>query len=445
MNWVEDADPAEVKSILQNYGQQGRDERVTRMGLLAGLPNSQGIPALCRLARFESDLILSKQAALRVLEHATEEDAARRREVAESIKQVLTGSRRPATRWLRTYADTLIAPAESLAAWDQITQDELDVFARTPDETQREVVRDLLRWHVDLLREQEQVDAIPVRVARLVQLVEGDLGELMEFIDWSLEREIWSVPQQLADRFPTEVNSYPDLLYRIAEARRKMGQEEAAAQAAARALAMQPEELLRHFELGRGLRVRQMYDWAEAEFRHILAASKDEPAFSLHARRLLADMLFDLQHEQEAAKLLEEAVAIINKDPMVLGEFYEEGELESLFHYYYGVHFGREGNREKQQAHLRLAIAQNPANIDVVIAMFRLTEPDEAWRAETKQRLESALGALAVASANWKPKSPKPVLMTGLRCGRIWPKRTTNWPGSSAIRRATFRRPCVAV
>src|SRR3990167_6755531 len=69
VQWSVDADPQVVRSFLRDYGQQGRDERLSRIKQLATLKDSLGVEALCRITRFEADILLSKQASLQLMWH----------------------------------------------------------------------------------------------------------------------------------------------------------------------------------------------------------------------------------------------------------------------------------------------------------------------------------------------------------------------------------------
>ncbi|HUG68953.1 MAG TPA: hypothetical protein VMM76_14485, partial [Pirellulaceae bacterium] len=225
VEWSVDADPQVVRSFLRDYGQQGRDERLSRIKQLATLKDSIGVEALCRIMRFEADIVLSKQAAIQLMWHQSSDDLADRQAIANRIREAVGHSRRPAARWLRTYADTLVSPEPTLDDWERITRDELETLVKLPEETQRSVVRDLLRWHVDLLRDLGQSDQVRANILRIVELAEPDRAELFDIVDWALEREAWFVPERLAERFPAEYWQDVLLVYRLAEARRKGGDE----------------------------------------------------------------------------------------------------------------------------------------------------------------------------------------------------------------------------
>ncbi len=407
VEWSIDADPQEVRSLLRNYGQQGRDERLSRIEHLANLKDSLGTEALCRIMRYESDVVLSKQAALQLMWHQSSVAPEQREAVAGRIRVAVGNSRRPAVRWLRTYADTLISPEPTLDEWEQITRDELETMVKMPDETQRSVVRDLLRWHVDLLRGLHRNDEVRSNILRVVDLVQPDREELFDVVDWALEREAWYVPELLAERFPAGYWQDELLVYRLAEAKRKRGDEAGANETAKIALAMNPNQFPLHIEVARRLRYeRQMFDWAEAEFRQLIEISGEFSRVELFSREFLAQMLGDLQREREAAEVLEPSVKIGEKDPAALasvyegiyGRTYEPADVQAKVDHFLGIHHGREGDIDKQKTFLQKALDVDTENIDIVIGLHGVADNDPAWRekvdkllAEHVQRIESKM------------------------------------------------------
>ncbi|HUG66434.1 MAG TPA: hypothetical protein VMM76_01705, partial [Pirellulaceae bacterium] len=230
--------------------------------------------------------------------------------------------------------------------------------------------------------------------------------------DWALEREAWFVPERLAERFPAEYWQDVLLVYRLAEARRKGGDEAGAEEAAKLALGMNPNQYDVHIQIARHLRYqRQMFGWAEAEFRHVIESAGALTRLELVAREHLADMLSDLQREQEAAKALEPSIAIGDKDPAALASAYEAlgrtpspspAELRARIDHWLGIHFGREGDIDKQKVLLQKALAVNVEDIDIVIALHGVADDDRGWReqvdnllGEHVQRIESQMKELA--------------------------------------------------
>ena len=94
--WAGPDDPPEVKQLLRDYDALDADARQGQMHRLAILPRRAGIPALCRLVRYEKSSLLSKRAALELLGVAGR-GADLDQQIVEAVRKVLGDSRRPGT------------------------------------------------------------------------------------------------------------------------------------------------------------------------------------------------------------------------------------------------------------------------------------------------------------------------------------------------------------
>ena len=104
-------------------------------------------------------------------------------------------------------------------------------------------------------------------------------------------------------------------------------------------------------------------------------------------------MLYDQQQTLAAAEVLQPAVDLIRSDAAVqqtLQQWRLPETIVSRMHFFYAMHFATEGNRDKQIQHLREGIAANPADADLLIAMFQLPQADDAWRQECSQLIKTA-------------------------------------------------------
>ena len=151
VRWSQDDDPLPVKELLRAYGDRSEDERRSLIEQLAKLPEGQGIKAACRIVRFETSNVLSKRAALQVMQRKTDAANSPLASLSETITDALGNSRRDAADWLRVYASTLKDPAGSLQNWERISAREEQAFQNTPDRSAPDIVRDLFRWRADLL------------------------------------------------------------------------------------------------------------------------------------------------------------------------------------------------------------------------------------------------------------------------------------------------------
>ena len=411
IRWARDTDPRRVKGLLTTYLEANRANRLNRMQQLAAMSDSSGIEALCRLVRFETDHLLSKEAALLAISHVVSEDATARKELAGRIRATIKLSNRTGAGWMLTYARTLEGDEDTVDQWQEIVDSEFDNLARFPEDTDRDIVRDLLRWQAELLRQLGRHDAAMDAIRRTLNLMEGDREEIFDIVDWSLERKAWTMIDEIATRFPLEFNKEAGLVYRLAEAQRKRGKEPLARETAARALAMHPKLLERHVETAVTLMIRQMYDWSENEYRLVIDTQETENRFTLDSRYMLADMLFDLGQVKEAAEAVQTAVDAIEKDPRLLQQsFRAAATVRGTAAFYHAMHFGSMGDHAKQIEFLEKAIALVPTQPDYLIAMYRVEKADKPWREATLKRIRDSADRLRdeIRLAERTARNPRP-------------------------------------
>ncbi|MGE0761242.1 MAG: hypothetical protein AB7O38_29790, partial [Pirellulaceae bacterium] len=422
VEWTKDADPAEVKQLFRDYGNRDRDERATRAQHFAALPDAAGIDALCRIMRFDVDRVLSKEAAVLILNSAWPEDAAERARRAQRIREEVAGSTRKGADWLRLYARSLETPAETESEWGQAIRSELNQLARQPQDSDRKLTTDLIRWHTRLLLRLDRRDDALVSIRRTIDLLGEGKAELYEMLDWCIENGLHATADELAARFPMEFGDDPKLLYLLAESQLNRGDRGAADMTADRARALAPglDKLNYHLTLASFLQRRLRMDWAEQELRLVVertavrapgggktGGSNEVPPAepgvppSYHecfgpSRWGLSELLFDTQRELEAAEMAKSLIDVAGKTPAVL-EFLQDpelGHLQGYMHYYYAQHYAKTGDRAKQREYARKAIQDWPENPDFIIAMYRVPDVDEAWQKDVRDRIERFSGEM---------------------------------------------------
>ncbi len=408
VEWALEDDPTEVRQIFQNYDSQPESDRRSRMELLSRLDNWAGGPALVRLAKYERSRQLSKHAALLLMNREAPENEEARLRLAGQLRQGAGGSRRTAARWVRALADTLESPAEALDVWGKLIDQERELFARFPDKSSADIVRDLSRWQADELekagRNSEALEAMRQSLA----LLPAQTSDLIEAIDWLLERKAWSVVQEVAGRFPQNFGAKPELLYRLAQSHLGAGEIEKSEQVADQAFNALKDNRLHRAQMGRNLAARGLFKWAEREYRDTfdpeaekqagvspkrnvlpLAPRDSEGLLAIKAREYLADMLHDQLKVLEAAKVLQPLADAAQKqgnaDRLVDPAFLRR--VQGSMHFYYSQHYANV-DVEKQKKHLKLAVGFDSNNADILIAMYRVKNADEAWKKSTKALIE---------------------------------------------------------
>lgn len=409
ISWSDQGDAAEVKSILRNYDQFNRDDRRNCMRQLATLDGSQGVAALCRLARFDIDPVLSKQAALLAMGRGVPADAEPRAKLAETIRTTITGSRRTAGVWLLAYARSLEDLASAISELERISSAEAELLARFPEESDRTVLRDLLRWRSEMLLKLDRKEDALVVLRQAMALMGSDRSEIYDMLDWALQNNVWALGDELASRFQDQFRADPLLMYRWAESQRNSGRGELAEQTAKAALEMDSDRSERHVETARQLIERLDYDWAERELRRVIASIQPEDETSMEAMFFLSDLLFDLKKEQEAALVLQDAVDAIDKNSKILQNFSRSvGAVRSLMHFRFAEHCAKTGDVQGQRKHLEEAVRQNPADIDVLISMYRMKGADADWKRGTSERIRSVGGRLRDGARQYEEMAQNP-------------------------------------
>jgi tetratricopeptide (TPR) repeat protein len=113
------------------------------MQKLAALPAAAGVPALCRLVRYELSPMLSKSAAVAILNREPIPPAEEPKLIA-TIRENLTGSSQTAAKWLLAYLALRKDPKAAMAEWNRLVEVEQGVLRRTPDRSSPRIVGSLL-------------------------------------------------------------------------------------------------------------------------------------------------------------------------------------------------------------------------------------------------------------------------------------------------------------
>ena len=402
---IEPDDALEVRQILSEYENLSSEDRIRRMQRLALLPDWGGAVALCRLVRFDDTDYLSKKAALLLLQQETPDTQAAREELAERLENSIYFSRRDAADWVRGYAETLREPAESLTTWQTIVDREWNEYQDDPRQLQRAMLRDLMRWQVDLLLEQEQQEQAFETMESSLSLIEPAAPEVMETIDWLMTREAWPVIDKMYEQFDEVCQGNPELTYRLAEVRLKQGQHERAEQLAAEARGHDPDKLQNHDLLARALRQRGMIDWAEAEYRYVLEQVEEGTPEMVWYRYSFAEMLHDQLRDGEAAEVLEPALQALrdrNVAAVLQNMQLDADHIIGRAHYFSACHFAQQGDLEKQASHLQVAIARDELDLDTIIALYNMPETDQSRREQNLAYLQRARDHLEEQVELWE-------------------------------------------
>jgi tetratricopeptide (TPR) repeat protein len=429
VSWSTESDPQAVREALDEYGAKSESERQNRMDRLAELPDRQGLAALTRLARFETSLRLSREAALAIMRAPMSDDPAIRSAEADMIQNALGANNRQAAQWLRVYAEDLRQGDFNADAWRSlIAEQRVAVDAGADITTSRPAVLELVRvCATRAAGAGQRVNALEIAGAHL-DLIPPKSGELIDACSWAIDNRLHPIVLKIKSLHPDLFARHPILLYGAAEATLAGGDggdanagdvppdspvAQAAEKLAMQASAIDPlplhgseqaaklspkaiEEIAqRHRETGRELESRGLFRWAEREYRHIIDSLPIDAAITANARAHLALMLGELQRHQDVVDVLEPMIRRSEEDQTFARRlqtlYVDVSRLKSTMIYHQGLAKAAGDSPEsKQQARelLSAALELEPNNVDVLIAMYRV-EGDEEWRNGIRRRIQS--------------------------------------------------------
>jgi hypothetical protein len=439
------ADSPEVRVALEGYADGSIDERGDIILALARLFNdtvagdrpARAAAALARIARFEPSERLSRAAARMLLADDEQTLDSRRAAAAADAAEQLAEAHGPGVRdaaaWLAA-ATTERRGGPVASQWSELAAREAGrrrpVAGETSDE--REAVAATLEWRRlrASLREGEMGAAVEAADA-LADLTPGAAaGRLERALLWMAEAKRWeAVDRTLAThraKLGAKRGAY--LEARLLASRGETARSEEVAELA---LATAPDEVDAAIAAGRitaggadrgargllgdELEFAGFAAWARREW---LAEVEDADLMalpSLYARQRLADSYADEALWAEAASILAPLADEI--DPKDNRQRYERmvGRVQAPLHRaaaviakrwcYEALALGEAGGAlDDQEALLNKAIAADPLDADILIAMYRLKGASEQFRAATRQKIRDLADSFEATIAE-EPRS----------------------------------------
>jgi tetratricopeptide (TPR) repeat protein len=391
-------DDPRLQQILKEYERQPDARRLKQM---AELPVEAGLELLCRLARFEESPTLSKEAALAIIAQPPPADAAAWTARAALIAKHTARSRRPAAHWLATYLKAHDDPAGALASWSALADAERRTLDEQPQETSSRIVTALLRHKIVLLDRLGRASEVPDVLRQMVLAERGEAASLGELVDWLAKRKAWNVIDEVAERFAASFELDAMLLYTLCEARLAQGNQALADETAKRALKLGGDNALEHLLLVERLLERGMTEWSDRELRHVIALGPVASPAGINARLILADSLHDRQRDGDAADVIKGLVDAADADRNVMQQLKlllqqpprqkSVDFLRARLLFYSACDAVRQKNSALARELLEKAIAEEPADLDVLIALHRLDDNDADRRARLSKLIRNVV------------------------------------------------------
>ncbi|QDV56365.1 Tetratricopeptide repeat protein [Rosistilla oblonga] len=414
VSWSTEDDSTDVRQILSEYGAQTEVERKSRMDRLAGLPQREGLAALCRLVRFETKLRLSRAAALLIMQQPTSDSIELRRRNSAVIAESLGANSREASKWLTLYARDLANDEFNVSAWRALIESERSrVASQTTRSSDDLAVLELYRiCAVRAMEHGLQAESLALATESL-ELVEARKQPLRNAVEWALDHQMWTIVLKLLQRDASDFKNDAWLSYAVAEALTETGDAAEGERWVSQALELAPlaplnedgsspmtadarqQATQRHMLVAMELVSRGRFDWAKREYQYVIDRSPIDTSSSADSRWKLAMILSEFEDYQPAAELLEPSVQRMMMDRdfrrIVQRELiYSFEDFESRMHYNAALGHQQAGENEQAAASLKSALAAAPLDGDILIAMYRFPG-DEKWKQETQRAIREAL------------------------------------------------------
>jgi tetratricopeptide (TPR) repeat protein len=399
VDWTDPDDPPQVQMIFRDYEAQNDERRLARIQQLADLSDGQGLVWLCRLVRFEKSPVLSKDAALAIVRQEAPASGPGWTQRVETITKAMDRSRRPAAAWLLSYVKAHDDPAAALTAWAAIAEAEKHTLEEHPQETAGRIVIDLLRYQVDLLDRLGREGETAAVLRQMVECERGDSQSLGELVNYLAERKAWTVLDEVATRFAASFELDAMLLYALSEARLAQGNRQAAEDSAAKALKLGGDNAIDHLLVVEQLMDRGLTQWSDRELRHVIATSPVASPAALNARLILSESLHDRQLDNEAGDVIKALIEAVDADPNVLRQVQmllqpkdrDVRFLRARMHFFFACQAANQKDPAAERKHLDQAIEQEPTDLDVLIALYRVKDDDPARRAKVMKLIKSVV------------------------------------------------------
>lgn len=405
IRWVRNDDPPALRSLMRDFGRLSENNRLRRLEQITVLEDGQGIAGLCRIARYDRSPLVSRLAALEVIE--PDDDKQNPPVEAALFERELGGSTRVSVDWLRRYLAQQSDPAGAAESWQKLVDDETARLDQKADDTSPAIVAGLL-WNLARLQHQlGRKDAVFPTLDRMMTVYQEDpdtsQSTTVQVLKWLADQKAWNVTDKFLDKYQSQIDDNKRLLYYAALLRSAQGNAAAAEQLAEKASKTDVQNgysPLLGVSIARELETKNQFDWAVREYRNSITENNLTTEQGVFARIYLATLLHDYAQYEEAANVLEPLARAVNNKGRS-GEKYAEmrriysgltlPKSESLLarlHFYRACQYHEAKDWERERQALTDSIRFDPTDADVIIAMYRVPESNEAWKAGVRERIE---------------------------------------------------------
>jgi len=199
------------------------------------------------------------------------------------------------------------------------------------------------------------------------------------------------------------------LVYALAEAYARQGDQTLAEQTAEQALKIHPTidgvRLHARLEAAASLRRRGRFAWARRECQQLIDSGN--PKAALRGGRELGEMLHDQGNHKEAAEACQKALDTFRAKEVDWGDLAEDvKQARARVHYFLACRHGAEGDRARQRQELETALKEDPGELDALIAAYRLAGQSAEFRAKIVRQVQQEADAIRRDTAE-EPNDPE--------------------------------------
>jgi len=419
-NWSVPGDSSDIVQLLAGYDSQDDGSRALLIGRLIDLPDSHGIPGVCRIIRYERSLSLAKTAALQLLKAMAGSDLPATLEKKEpfvapkaprvgekpilvtTVQNGLEKCRRAPARWVVAWSRARYDPPALAGIWTRFAAEEESLLFRQPRDTSMAIVESLLGFQIAALRKIGRGADAASSVDRLIKLRRGEPDGLARLMNWLIDQEDWPAIRLVENRCQATIAESVDLLYLVGEAQIRRGDAVAAEQSAGRAMKLNADNdepsLAKHYQAGERLEQRGRFQWATKEWEHVIHNAPPQSPLAAAAARSLSELYNDLDDNRRAAETLGVVTRAFakrsNQWPMLNqdnGDPQSLGTLRARMCFFEACHWKLQGDRAKQSECLDKALATQSYDIEVLIECYQLRDPPAGYHARICKLIEKRL------------------------------------------------------
>ncbi len=416
VSWARRDDSPAVKNLLSRYGSLEEQQRTAQAMRLSQLPDGEGSAALVRIIRYDTSPTVSAYAAMYLLRR-DDLSAVWSDKLAAVLRDEAGASVRSTADWVRALAVQIETPGKAFAAWQPV----IDRYRSKIDDAAYDEVKQqqytTLLWNLFRVGvQQADWSAANGAIDELVGAIPAEVHQtLIVAMNASVEQKAWPLLDHVLTQHGEQIEGAKEPLYFAAHARAEQGRDEEAEQLANQALAAPdgqtsssiPSDAMR---IAYRLNQQDHVDWSRREYEAAIASAPAGSATQAFACWWLADSYHDWQAEKKAAEVVGKLAEVLRNDTQASAEYRRLQSrrvfggststlptIDAIFakeHYFLGLHYQQADDCELAWKHFKQACDHDEGDSDILIGMYRVSEPDSSERKLALAKIDQLSQAL---------------------------------------------------